>query len=97
VIGTYAQNNNMFDVWTMLAFGLLGFALERTSIPLAPFVIGFILGPMAESKLSTGLMSSHGSWWPLITRPISCFFVIVSLALLIVPIVKNIKEKKAAV
>lgn len=94
VIGTYAQNNNMFDVWSMLAFGLLGFVLEKTSIPLAPFVIGFVLGPMAESKLSTGLMSSHGSWWPLVTRPISCFFVVVSLVLLILPIIKSFKSSE---
>lgn len=92
VIGTYAQSNNMFDVWSMLAFGLLGFALERFNIPLAPFVIGFVLGPMAESKLSTGLMSSHGSWMPLISRPISCFFVIVSIILLALPIIKRFKK-----
>ena len=92
VIGTYAQNNNMFDVWSMLAFGLLGFALERSAIPLAPFVIGFVLGPMAESKLSTGLMSSHGSWMPLISRPISCVFVIISTILLVLPIMKRFKK-----
>lgn len=95
VIGTYAQNNNMFDVWTMVGFGLMGFLLERYSIPLAPFVIGFVLGPMAESKLSTGLMSSHGSWMPLISRPISCIFVIISLILLLMPIIKRFKTKGA--
>jgi len=93
VIGTFAQNNNMFDVWTMVGFGLMGFVLERYSIPLAPFVIGFVLGPMAESKLSTGLMSSHGSWMPLFTRPISCIFVIISLVLLLMPIIKSFKNR----
>ncbi|MCM8536463.1 MAG: tripartite tricarboxylate transporter permease [Lentisphaeraceae bacterium] len=92
VIGTYAQNNNMFDVWSMLGFGLLGFALERFSIPLAPFVIGFVLGPMAESKLSTGLMSSHGSWLPLVSRPVSCFFVIISIILLVLPMIQRFKK-----
>ena len=42
VVGSYALNNRMFDVWVMLAFGVVGFIMERNKIPLAPFVIGFL-------------------------------------------------------
>ncbi|MEM9107839.1 MAG: tripartite tricarboxylate transporter permease, partial [Pseudomonadota bacterium] len=56
VIGSYALNNTMFDVWVMLAFGVLGYLMEKASIPLGPFVIGFVLAPLGEEKLRSGLM-----------------------------------------
>ena len=65
VIGTYALSNRAFDVGVMLAFGALGFAMERLKIPLAPFVIGFVLAPIAEKNLCAGLMLSGGSYAPL--------------------------------
>lgn len=51
VVGSYAFANRMFDVWVMLGCGLLGVLLQRFRIPLAPFVLGFILAPMAEANL----------------------------------------------
>ncbi|QDT90185.1 tripartite tricarboxylate transporter substrate-binding protein [Gimesia algae] len=89
IAGAFALSNRMFDVWVMLGFGLLGLVVERNRIPLAPFVIGFVLGPIAEENLSAGLMSSHGSWLPIITRPISLLFVVVSALLLIVPLARR--------
>jgi putative tricarboxylic transport membrane protein len=83
----------MFDVWTMLLFGLLGFAFERLKIPLAPFVIGFVLAPVAEENLLTGLMASNGSYLPLITRPVSLVFVMISVTLLLVPVYKRFRSK----
>ena len=69
VLGAFALANRFFDVWVMLAFGLLGFAFDRWRIPLAPFVIGFVLAPLGEEAMVTALMSSGGSWWPVLTRP----------------------------
>ena len=48
-VGVFASSNRMFDVWIMLGFGVLGFLMERGGLPLGPFVIGFILAPIAES------------------------------------------------
>ena len=71
VVGSYALSNRMFDVWVMIAFGLAGFVMSRFRIPLAPFVIGFVLGPLGEENLTAGLMASAGSWLPLLTSPVS--------------------------
>ena len=79
----------MFDVWVMLAFGLIGFGMERAKIPLAPFVIGFVLAPVAEENLSAGLMLSGGSYLPIITRPLSLIFFLMSLILLFWPLVRS--------
>lgn len=82
-VGSYALANRMFDVWVMLGFGLIGVAMDRWKIPAAPFVIGFVLGPIAEEHLSAGLMESGGSYLPLFTRPISLTFCILSIGLLV--------------
>jgi putative tricarboxylic transport membrane protein len=93
VIGSYALGNRMFDVWVMLGFGVVGFAMERFRIPLAPFVIGFILAPIAEEHLSAGLMANEGSFMPLLTRPVSLLFVLVSCVLLIWPLWKRFRKQ----
>lgn len=87
IVGSYALGNRFFDVWVMLLFGLVGFGMERFRIPLAPFVIGFVLGPVAEANLSAGLMSSGGSWLPVVTRPLSLTFLLLSVAMVAVPLV----------
>ena len=85
VVGSFAVNNRMFDVWTMIAFGAIGFFLEYAKVPLGPFVIGLVLAPLAEGQLRAGLMSSDGSLWPLVERPISLSFLIVSAVMFIWP------------
>jgi putative tricarboxylic transport membrane protein len=89
VIGSFALGNRMLDVWVMLAFGAIGLMMDRGGIPLAPFVIGFVLAPVAEKHLATGLMISDGSYLPLITSPISAIFLIVSVGLLILPALRR--------
>ena len=91
IIGSFALSTRMFDVWTMLFFGLLRFAFERMKIPLAPFVIGFILAPIAEENLQMGLMASNGSFLPLVQRPFSLVFVVASLVLLAIPLYKRFR------
>ena len=88
VIGAFGADNSMFDVWVMLAFGVVGFALERAGIPLGPFVIGFILAPLAEEKLRTGLMMSGGSYAPLVTNPLSALFLLAALLVLLWPLLR---------
>jgi putative tricarboxylic transport membrane protein len=85
IVGSFALNNRMFDVWVMLLFGFVGFALEKGKIPLSPFVIGFILAPIAEENLGAGLQSSGGSYAELATRPFSLLFLVIALALAIWP------------
>jgi putative tricarboxylic transport membrane protein len=95
VIGSYALDNTMFDVWVMLAFGLVGFFLERARVPLGPFVIGFVLAPLAEAKLRSGLMMTAGSITPIFTRPLSLAFLLIALALLIWPLWGEWRRRKS--
>ena len=78
VIGSYANNNVMFDVYTMIGFGFLGFFMSRYGYSMPCFVIGFILGPMIETNYQRALMFSKGDLTPFITKPISAFFLAVA-------------------
>jgi len=91
VIGSFALNNRIFDVWVMLGFGLLGFVFEKTDIPLAPFIIGFILSRIAEQNLRSSLMSSGGSIIPFFTRPLSLIFILLALFTLVWTLRENAK------
>ena len=96
VLGSFGSDNSIFDLWVMLAFGVVGFAMERAKIPVGPFVIGFVLAPLAEAKLRTGLMMSNGSFAPIITRPVSLTFLLFSLALLAWPFLGEWRQRMAA-
>ena len=87
----------MFDVWVMLIFGILGFLMECAKIPLGPFVIGFVLAPLAEEKLRSGLMMTAGDFSPIFTRPLPLIFTILAVLLLLWPIVGDwMRSRKAA-
>ena len=83
VIGAYANSNRIFDIWVMLAFGLVGFAFQRAGFSLGSFVIGFILAPIAEKSLRAGLMLSGGTYLAMVTEPVSAICLFFSAALLI--------------
>jgi len=94
IIGSFAQANRMFDVWVLLIFGVVGFVMKKASIPQAPFVIGLVLAPIAEQNFRTGLMISGGSLLPLITRPVSLAFLLISVTLLIWPMISAWRRRK---
>ena len=96
VVGSFALNNTMFDVWVMLIFGVIGFLLERGKFPLGPFVIGFVLAPLAEEKLRSGLMMTAGDPSPIFTRPLPLIFTLIALALLVWPLWRDSRRKRIA-
>ncbi len=71
VVGSFALQNSFFDVYIMIAFGVIGFYLEKNDVPLPPLILGLILGPMVERNLRVGLVRTGGDFLPFLTRPIS--------------------------
>ncbi|NQV98554.1 MAG: tripartite tricarboxylate transporter permease [Rhodospirillales bacterium] len=96
IIGVFAVANRFFDVWIMLLFGVIGFIMERTKMPLGPFVIGFVLSPIAEMQLRSGLMATDGSLLPLFTRPFAATFFAISVLSLLWPLFIEWKNKNRA-
>jgi putative tricarboxylic transport membrane protein len=76
VIGPFALTQRIFDIWIMVAFGLVGFVLRQMKYPLAPLVLGIILGDLLDKSLRRGLTISNGDLAPFFTRPISLAFAI---------------------
>ncbi|MGH7324449.1 MAG: tripartite tricarboxylate transporter permease [Candidatus Rokuibacteriota bacterium] len=71
VIGSYAINVRIFDLWVMFVFGLIGYAMRQYSYPAAPMVLGVILGDMLDTSLRRALIRTEGDLTPFFTRPIS--------------------------
>lgn len=91
VVGSYAIAQRLFDVWTMLGFGVLGFVLRRYNYPMAPFVLGIVLGDILDKNLRRGLVLSNGDLTPFFTRPISATLAAICIVtiLLNVPLVRR--------
>ena len=82
-VGSFSIASRLFDVWLMLAVGVAAFLLRRLGYPVAPFVLGLVLGDIVDKSLRRGLVLSDGSLAPFFTRPISgvlCAIVLVTLA-----------------
>lgn len=80
VIGSFALNSSLSDVWVFLAMGLLGTLLNKLGFPLLPLVLGLILGRMAENELRIGLVMGEGSPLIFLQRPISLAFLLAAAA-----------------
>ncbi|SDL65591.1 putative tricarboxylic transport membrane protein [Franzmannia pantelleriensis] len=81
-IGIYTVNGNVVDLYVMLAFGMLGYLLNRLAFPLAPVVLGVLLGPMAEQNLRLSMLIYQNDWTVLFSRPISLGIVALLTAVL---------------
>ena len=84
--GAYSVNRSVFDVGLLYAIGAVGYLMRRKSIPLAPAIIGLILGPMAEQQLRRALAIAEGSPLVLVTRPISATLLAAALVLVAGPL-----------
>ncbi|SDN41192.1 tripartite tricarboxylate transporter permease [Ensifer sp. YR511] len=95
-IGLYSLENSTFDVMAAFGFGLFGYLMVRCGCEPAPFVLGFILGPMLEENLRRALTISQGDPSVFLTRPISLSLLVAAaalLALLVAPVFRNRREE----
>jgi putative tricarboxylic transport membrane protein len=81
ILGVYAVNSSVVDVWIMLATGVLGYVLRKLEFETAPIVLGLVLAPMMELSLRQSLALSAGSYAIFVTRPISAALLLVGLVL----------------
>jgi putative tricarboxylic transport membrane protein len=95
VVGSFALGNNIFNVWVMILFGVLGYIMRKTGFHPAPMVLGLILGPMTEKGFRQSLLLSNGDLLTyFLTRPISVILIILIIFTLLSPFL--FKKKKDA-
>jgi len=86
-VGTYSLSNSVFDVGVMYLMGAIGFLMRRFDIPVAPAIIGLILGPMAEQQFRRALAISQGDLSVFLTRPLSATLLAMTAVVLMLPVV----------
>jgi putative tricarboxylic transport membrane protein len=96
VIGAYSVSGRVFDVMLLAGFGLLGYAMSRLKFPVAPLVLGFVLGDAMERALRQSLMMSQGDLSILFSRPISAVMIICAIVILFLPLLPRFRALKQA-
>jgi putative tricarboxylic transport membrane protein len=96
VLGTYAYNNSMFDVYVMLFFGIVGYFMRLTGMNVAIFVIAFILGPMLERNFRQSMILFDGNILGIFSRPVTVVISVVLAAVVLNGLVKSLTGRARA-
>ncbi len=89
LIGVYSINGRMFDVYLMLAFGGVGYLMDKMKFPLPPVVLGLILGGFAEENLRLALRIGQGNWLILFKNTTSLVLVVLTVGVIVGPMIKR--------
>jgi TctA family transporter len=95
MVGAFAMNNSIFGITVMLVFGLVGFFMEENGFPVAPVILGMVLGPMLEQNFVTSMIKSGGDPLGFFVRPIAAVLGVVTLVVWTVPLVLSIRRRLA--
>jgi TctA family transporter len=82
-VGAYVENSSTFEVWLVLFFGLFGYFVRLLGFPVAPMLLGYVLGPLMEENLRRSMMLADGSVTALFLRPISGTILVLTVLLLV--------------
>ncbi len=94
LIGTYTIQRQVFDLWTMWLFGAVGYFMRKTGFPLAPLVIGFVLGPIIETNLRRSLILLQGNSISFLSdRPFTLGILFMVLIVLLFPLWQSFKHR----
>src|SRR5688572_23729835 len=90
LIGAFAINNNVWDIWIMLLFGVIGYLMRKFDYPAAPVVLALVLGPMMETNFRRTLAISQGDYTVFLTHPISAFLLACAVLSLAWPLIARL-------
>jgi putative tricarboxylic transport membrane protein len=90
IVGAYGDNNNVFDVWVMVAAGVAGFAMRRFGYEPAPLVLGLVLGPIMERSLLQSLIMGRGELHSLAASPLSALLLAAAVLAALLPLASGL-------
>jgi len=96
IVGTFAINNSVFDIGVMLAAGVAAWVLEDNDFPIAPAILGVVLGGMLEENFITSMIKADGNLMAFLTRPIAAGLAVLTLLIWGVPLIKRLFGRRAA-
>ncbi|MBD0864941.1 MAG: tripartite tricarboxylate transporter permease [Rhodobacteraceae bacterium] len=85
IVGAYALDQSMFDVWVALISGVLGYFMRRYGFSVVPLAIGLILGGILEQRLGQSMVMLDEKWWLMFSRPLTLFFLVLTALALFGP------------
>lgn len=94
IVGAYALEQSLMDVWIAIGSGIVGFFMRRHGFSVVPMAIGLILGGMLETRLGQSMVMLDEQWWLMFTRPLALFFFILTALALFGPLVWGILFKQ---
>lgn len=95
--GVYAVQYTTFDLYLLLACGILGYFLAKNDYPLAPLVLALVLGPMIENNMRRALTISNGDFSIFVSKPLSLVFILAAVAWLVVPLIMKLKGRNVII
>jgi TctA family transporter len=96
-IGIYSVNNSSFEIYLTALFGVFGFICMQLGFPLAPMLLGFVLGPMMEENLRRAMLMAGGDPSVFVRRPISFAFLLATVLILLVMVLPAIRRRRLEV
>lgn len=96
LVGSYAIKGSFFDVTLTLAFGFIGFIMTRGGFPMAPVVLGLVLGSMFEGEFRRTIKLGNGNAAIFLQHPVAMFFITIAIIVIITTLIKSIGNKKTA-
>lgn len=94
IVGAYASNNSVYGIVIMLVFGVLGFIMEENDIPIAPCILGIVLGPIVEARFISGMIRGDGSLLYFFERPIAAGLGLFVIAIWLLSLVGWLRRRK---
>jgi len=88
-IGSYAIRNNVIDIWSMFSFGIVGYFMRKYDFPLPAFVLGLILGPIAEKNYLLSMRLFDSNILMFFTKPIAIVFIALGTFTLLMPFIRK--------
>jgi putative tricarboxylic transport membrane protein len=96
-IGIYSVNNSSFEIYLTALFGIIGFVCMRLGFPLAPMLLGYVLGPMMEENLRRSMLMSGGDATVFVRQPISLAFIIATAVILVVMVLPAVRKRRGEI
>lgn len=97
IFGVYAVQFATFDLFLLVACGVLGYLFAKNDYPVAPLVLALVLGPMIENNMRRALTISNGDFSIFITKPLSLLFLVVAISWLLIPLIMKIRGKNVLI
>ena len=94
IVGAYAERNNIADVGMILAFGVIGYLFDRYRFPVAPMVLGTILGPLGESSFLRSMIRYDNDWTIFFRRPMSCTMLVLAAIAFAFPLLSRAAQRR---